>query len=96
MKRIIARTLSVLIVAFFAVFILEGFSPVFDRGDLLSHGALTLVALAITIVAWKWPRIGGWLFIASGLAGLILLKWSITAALIAGAPILAGVLFLLP
>lgn len=66
MKKI-PKILSILIVSFFAIFILEGFGPDFSWQDSLSHLVLTLVILAITIFTWKKPQIGGWIFIALGL-----------------------------
>lgn len=94
--RYLARTLAILIVGFFAIFILEGFSPGFNWQDALSHLLLTVVILGITIVAWKWPRIGGWFFvILGGYYLLMILKDQWTNGLIIGLiPIITGILFL--
>lgn len=90
------RTLSMLIVLFFAMFILEGFSPDFGWQDSLAHLILTLVFLAVTIVAWKWPGIGGWIFAAAGIFYLYdnfnLQRPDIL--IIGGIPLITGILFL--
>lgn len=71
MKTIIyyvARILSILIVLFFGLFVLEGFDPMFGWQDGLWHLSLMLIVLVASIIAWLRPVIGGWLFIASGMA----------------------------
>jgi hypothetical protein len=91
------RVLSVLIVAFFAMFILEGFDPEFGWQSGLSHALLAFAALLAAIAAWKWPGTGGWIFVAFGAWYL----WSIFASgwrgglVIGGVPLLAGILFLI-
>ena len=90
------RVLSVIIVCFLAAFILEGFGPDFTWMDSLMHLVLTLVVLAITILAWKKPKIGGWIFIAIGILYLIMVFknqfWG--GLIISGVPLLTGILFL--
>ncbi len=61
-----SRSLSVVIVGFFALFIAEGFGPEFGWQDSLSHAVMALVVLAFTILAWKKPAYGGWVFVAVG------------------------------
>ena len=92
------RILAILIVAFLALFILEGFSPEFGWQDSLYHLILTLIVLGGTILAWKRPNIGGWIFILLGL--LIYLNtifrqqwWG--GIIIGGVPLLTGILFLM-
>lgn len=98
MKKIIYyldRLLSVLIVCFFAAFVLEGFSPQFTWMDSLAHLVPTLIVLGITFVAWKKPKIGGWLFVLFGLFCLVFLgAKSGTGIAIALVPFVAGLLFL--
>lgn len=90
------RILSVLITIFFSIFILEGFDPEFGWQSGLAHGALAAASLIASIIAWRWPGIGGWLFAAFGVWYL----WSISVAgwwggmIIGGIPLLAGILFL--
>jgi hypothetical protein len=67
------RVLSVIIVLFFGLFILEGLSPEFGWQASLMHLFQTLVILGATIIAWKWPKIGGWFFIIPGLYFLLLI-----------------------
>jgi hypothetical protein len=91
----LARVFSIVIVGFFALFILEGFSPQFGLVDALVHLALTLVVLAISAIAWKWPKIGGWLFIAFGFWLALFLKQGFNSLVIGGVPIITGFLFLI-
>jgi hypothetical protein len=91
------RILSILIVGFVAIFILEGLSPEFSWIDSLMHLLLTLVVLGITIVSWKWPKIGGWIFILLGLRYLLDNYDSelSNALIIGGIPLITGILFLI-
>lgn len=89
------RLLSIIIVGFFAIFILEGLSPQFSWKDSLGHLVPTLIALAITIVAWKKPKIGGWLFVLFGIFCLVFLGANSGIGLvIALTPLVTGLLFL--
>jgi len=99
MKKVmyyLPRILGLLITAFFALFILEGFDPQFGWQSGLAHLAVAVVALGATILAWKKPRIGGWLFIAFGLWYLITALhgewWS--GLITGGVPLATGLLFL--
>ena len=90
MKKILLylpRIFSVIIVAFFAMFILEGFDPNFGWRSGLMHFLLALLILAVTIISWKKPKIGGWLFIILGLY-----FWN--NIFVAAVHIITGVLFL--
>jgi hypothetical protein len=89
------RVLAILIVLFFGIFILEGFSPEFSWQDSLSHLFTALVILGLTIVAWKWPKIGGWFFVILGIffgVSFHPLWWGFS---IGSIPLLAGILFLI-
>jgi hypothetical protein len=82
------------------MFILEGFSPGFGWQDSLMHLLMALIALGATIVAWKWPKIGGWIFILLGLKLLLMIfneqSWSwINVMIIGGIPLLTAILFLI-
>jgi len=100
MKKILyylPRVLSILIVSFFAVFILEGFGPDFGWQDSVMHGILALVVLMITFIAWKWPKIGGWIFIILGmrfLLGIFTRDWW-SGLIVGGVPLITGILFLI-
>jgi hypothetical protein len=91
------RVLAILIVGFFALFILEGFSPEFSWQDSLSHGLTALIALGVTILAWKRPKIGGWIFVAFGVYYCFAIsspaEW-VSILVVGGVPILTGLLFL--
>lgn len=99
MKKIIyylPRILSILIVAFLAMFILEGFSPGFSWQDSLMHLLMTFSALGATILAWKRLKFGGWIFVLLGLTYLLLSfrqQWW-DGIIIGGVPLLTGILFL--
>lgn len=95
--KTIPKILSILIVSFFAIFILEGFGPDFSWQDSLSHLTLTLVILAITIFTWKKPQIGGWIFIALGLFYFFSSGSNdiISIAIFSLLPFLTGLLFII-
>ena len=98
MKKFIyyfSRVLAVLIVLFFGVFILEGFGPGFGWRDSISHLLPALIILAATIMAWKRPKVGGWLFIGMGIfAGLFFHPFIFNGLAFGGAFALIGILFL--
>jgi uncharacterized membrane protein HdeD (DUF308 family) len=95
------RILSIVIVGFLALFILEGFDPSFGWQSGLAHAILAIVILAVTIIAWKWPKVGGWIFVVVGLVP----TWEVIKSpdssafwsqlLIGIVPLLTGVLFLI-
>jgi len=81
------RILTIAMVLFFGIFILEGFA--------LVQIFLTLVILGITVAAWKWPKIGGCFLILLGLFFTQFfhpLLWN--GLIIGGVPLLSGCLFL--
>jgi len=90
------RILAILIVAFLAMFILEGFSPGFGWQDSLMHLLMALSALGATVLAWKRPKLGGWIFVLLGLTFFLLIfrqqLWN--GIIIGGVPLLSGILFL--
>jgi len=94
----LSRILTILIVAFLAMFILEGFSPGFGWQDSLMHLLMTLIALGGTILAWKRPKIGGWIFALLGLGLMHLLffrqQWW-NGIIVGGIFLLTGILFLI-
>lgn len=90
------RLLSVVLVIFFALFIAEGFSLDFSWVDSLYHLILTLVVVAIAIIAWKKPNIGGWIFVVLGIFFMIFFSNPISNGLIIGSvPLVIGILFLI-
>lgn len=58
-----ARTLAVLFAAFLSIFILEGFDPEFGWQSGVAHAILAAIAIALAFIAFKRPRLGGWLYI---------------------------------
>lgn len=67
------RILAIIITGFFYMFVLEGFSPEFSWADALPHFVMATVILGITIVSWKWPKIGGFIWLVPGLFYLIIM-----------------------
>lgn len=98
------RVLCILFAAFISIFAADVFSEA--RGfwqtalALLMHLIPTLLIIAVLVVSWRREWIGGVLFIALGVLYIVwawnrpFAKWYVFL-LIAGPPILAGVLFLL-
>lgn len=99
MKKIIyylPRISALSIILLFGVFILEGLGDGFNRGDLLMNSLFVLVMVGVTALAWKYPNIGGWIFVIGGfLLGLILRPWPWSGLIIGGVIMISGVLFLL-
>lgn len=98
MKKVfyyIPRIISVLIVLFFAVFILEGFDPNFGWQSGVAHLLPTLVFLLIAIITWKHPKIGGVIYILSGVGLLFLSRFDPDSLPIMISPLVTGILFLL-
>ncbi|MFH1736662.1 MAG: hypothetical protein ABH838_02060 [Actinomycetota bacterium] len=62
-----ARTLAVLFAAFLSVFILEGFDPSFGWQSGVAHAIPAAFAIALAVIAFKRPRLGGWLYVAIAL-----------------------------
>ncbi|NMC09194.1 hypothetical protein GYA44_02595 [Candidatus Microgenomates bacterium] len=96
MVRNISRFLSILVVLFFGLFIIEGFSPTFTLADSVSHLALTLIVLAIAVGSWKWPKVGGWFFVGLGiLFGFFFTPFLWAGLIIGGIVFVTGALFVL-
>ncbi len=91
------RISAILIVAFLTIFILEGFSPGFGWQDSLMHLLMVLIALGATILTWKRPQIGGWIFVLLGFKYLLLIFrqfwWG--SIIIGGILLLISILFLI-
>lgn len=91
------RFLASLVTLFLFLFVLEGFSPEFGWQSGLAHFVIASVMLLFTILAWKKPKIGGWIFLALGIYYLIITTsqgyWQMSLPL--SLPmILSGILFL--
>jgi len=101
------RILGIIFILFLAMFSLD----VFDLGlgfwptlaGLLIHNIPALILLIVILISWRYPLVGGIVFILAGIAYIfmtadsavawyIALSWSLTIAVPA---ILTGVLFLL-
>ncbi len=85
------RVIGLGIAGFCYFFMLEGFSPGFSWKDALSHFVQGTLLLILALVAWKWGKIGGGLYIALGL--YVLLRWR-KAAVIAAVSATTGLLFI--
>ena len=101
MKRFtyyLPRVLAGLIAAFLYLFVLEGLHPEFGIGDAFWHFVLATAVLLVTILAWKKPKVGGFLFVVLGILYLFMAtpRGMRAAILILGEiPIMIGVLFLI-
>jgi hypothetical protein len=83
---------------FFAIFILEGFSPSFSWQSALIHLIMTIFVAGISFLAWKKPRYGGICFIILGLLYTVNFSGSgitLAKSVILAFPIITGVLFIL-
>lgn len=96
------RVLGVLFAIFISLFALDVFMEGYGFWEmiiaLLMHLIPTAIFLLVLVVAWRWERIGGFLFIALGVL-YIALFWSpdrLPGYLIISGPLfLVGFLFLL-
>jgi hypothetical protein len=93
------RILSGLLIGFISVFALDMFNEGYTGWDLAYgltlHLLPTLALIICLIIAWKWEQVGGWLFVAAGLAFAFTTGAELIAILLFMIPlILIGVLFL--
>jgi hypothetical protein len=98
----IPRVLGILAILFMMLFSLDCFEGGDKLGEellcLLMHNIPALIIVGILIVAWKWELVGGILFIAAAVAGMIFFNvfsgnWG--AAIIMTPFLITGVLFIL-
>ncbi|MFA6534490.1 MAG: hypothetical protein WCT37_04980 [Patescibacteria group bacterium] len=101
------RILGILFILFLMMFSLDVFDSKSSAwqiaAGLLIHNLPALILLAVLIISWHRPLVGGLIFILAGLAYIlsiiqrgvpwpIVISWSL---IIAGPALLTGVLFLL-
>ena len=103
MARVIVwapRVLGILYILFLSMFALDVFGEQLSVGQTMIALAMHLIPSAVMIaavaIAWRWPAIGGLIFIAAGLVysltmGLHHPSW---IAIIAGPVFVIGALFL--
>jgi len=96
------RVLSVLLVIFISIFALDVFNEYHSFSEIIIplflHLIPSLILIALAIVAWRWERIGGLIYIAFGIFYIITMKrsfhfnlsWILT---ISGPLFLIGLLF---
>ncbi len=102
MQRIlifVGRGTAILGIAFISLFALDVFgmegSLAWRLAGFLVHLAPSFVLAGLLAVAWRWPRVGGALFITASLSPLVLLHNGLWTDLLLGAPfLLAGAGFL--
>lgn len=92
----IPRALGILFALFISLFALDVFSEGYGFGEttlaLLIHLVPTYLVVITLLIAWRWERVGGVLFILMALGYLIMSRgesWILTAPLI-----LVGAFFL--
>ena len=93
------RVLSILMVGFISIFAFDVFEEDKTAWEialaLFIHLLPTIVAIIIVIVAWKREQIGGWLFVALGLAFLFIGRFQLATILIVTLPLVViGAMFL--
>lgn len=94
--HIAPRALAIAIVVFFSLFIFEGFVPGFMWIDSLRHLFVAVAILGATIIAWRWPDTGGWLFLIVGIfymQAIFSEAWW-NGLIVGGIPLITGFLFL--
>ena len=84
------RILSILFIAFISIFALDVLGEPQWFLALIMHLIPSFILIVITIIAWKFSKIGGFLFLAAGTA-MFLFFHSITIAVPA---FVIGILFL--
>jgi len=93
------RVLAILYATFLGLFALDAFGSgsVLEQvvGFLIHLAPVYAVVLAL-IFAWRWPRLGGVLFVALAVGFVFAFGWRGlgTVVVMAGPPVAAGVLFL--
>lgn len=106
-NRYKAFGMAILIVPVFillAFAIGEGLSPEFGMSGFILHFAQALPLLGLLYVVWRWPKVGGWILLVSGLVlaflylfftgGPLGMKFS-TLLMLFAPPVVAGWLLVL-
>jgi hypothetical protein len=68
----LARALAILFAVMLSLFIAEGFDPAFGWQSGVMHAIVAAVAIAMAVLAFKRPKIGGAVYILVGLGFLAL------------------------
>ncbi|MFH1290869.1 MAG: hypothetical protein ABIH92_05705 [Nanoarchaeota archaeon] len=97
----IPRILAILFILFISLFTLDVFGEGYGFPEVLvalfMHLLPTLALIVLTVVAWKWEKVGGWLFVILGVVFTVFFKTYgelIGFLLISGPVFLIGILFL--
>ncbi len=93
------RILGLLFSVFLGLFSLDVFEmqapPLQLLGGFLMHNIPAFIILITTIIAWKWERVGGLIFLAIGIAALFFFRGSFAfSAFLCAILALIGGLFL--
>lgn len=96
------RALSILFILSISMFAMDVFGEGYKFPEILvaffMHMVPSFVLIGITVIAWKWEKVGGLIFILVGVVFTIFFKTyrePISFLLISGPVFLVGVLFLL-
>lgn len=94
------RILSILLTAFVSIFAFDVFEQGYAGWEFLLVFLInlvpTFVMVAFIIIAWKWEKIGGWLFILLGVGFAFIGRFQLLAIAIFTIPIIfIGIMFLL-
>lgn len=94
----VPRIFGILLIIFVSLFALDVFGADFSWVALLIHLIPTLILVAILLISWKWPKVGGVLWILIGLYYVFMTKAQehyVTYLVITLPAVINGVLFLM-
>ncbi|MBN2567768.1 hypothetical protein JXB02_06830 [Candidatus Woesearchaeota archaeon] len=88
------RVLGILYILFISLFAFD--VPILSIGFLM-HMLPSLLLVVALVIGWRWPIVGGWIFLMMGIAFVFFFntyRQILSLLLISGPPIVLGVLFL--
>jgi membrane glycosyltransferase len=93
------RVLSIIMVCFISLFAFDVFDQDYTAGELavalFMHLLPTILGVICIVIAWKMERLGGWLFVALGVAYLFIGSFELATILVVTLPlVIIGALFL--
>lgn len=74
----------------------EGLSPEFGISGFILHFTQALPLLALLYVAWRWPKVGGWILIFGGILLAMLYVAMTTARGLLGMAIVPVIIIFIP
>lgn len=98
MLRSVARTGALLHAAFLVLFsfdVFDGAAPLEALLAFVVHSLPSLALLAALAVAWRRPRLGGWLFAGLGLLGAVVFRNGPAFVIVSLPALIVGALFII-